>query len=45
MASGIAETHHLGTFVECLAYSVVYGLSEDFILERTVHPDDLRVSS
>ena len=44
-SSRITQTHHLRAFVESLSHCVVNGLSEDFILQRTVHADNLRVSS
>ena len=43
--SRIAQPHHLRALVECLTDCVIDGLSEDFILERTVYTYNLRVSS
>ena len=44
-SAGIAQSHHLGTFVERLTYGVIYGLSENFVIQRAVHLDYLRVTS
>ena len=44
-AARIAESHHLGTFVESLAHRIVDGLAENFIVERTVHFHDLGIAS
>ena len=44
-ASGIAQPHHLRTLVKRFAYRVINGLAEDFILQRAVDLDDLRIAS
>ena len=43
--SRIAESHHLGTFVESLPYGIIRSLSEYLEFQRTVHPDYLRIAS
>ena len=44
-AARVTEPHHLGAFVEGFANSVIDGLSENLVFQRTVHPDNLRVSA
>ena len=43
--SGIAEPHHLGTFVESLAHGIVDGLPQDLEIQRGIHLDYLGVAA
>ena len=44
-AAGIAQAHHLRTFVEGLAYRIVYSLAEDLEIDRRIDLHDLGVSA
>ena len=44
-AARISESHHLGTFVKGFANRIIDGLSEDFILKRTVNTHNLGIAS
>ena len=44
-AAGIAQAQHLGALVEGFAHRVVDRLTQDFVLERAVDLDDLRIAA